>query len=416
MNGKMRLYAAALSCLLCVTGCSLSDGDLFFIVPTPDKTPPKSIGQMRTAVFVDSAGPYAEEILASTAGYVLKKMDAREYEDMFGNQDNDLRQLEGTPYFDYVVISGGYIKQGNIAAYVEYSPELIRIVEKWEKNIKPLHDRGIKVLLGICGGGDGVSFGSLAAASEQALFGEDCASFCRYYGLDGVDLYDTGGENADRSPYPGEGREYWDGETMISINTIADDPNAELLLADSWKKGGDRFADLLSYILVAFGAATSFQGDIGSATKEEHPILVREVGFGRYLPSAVPRFAFATTMMCMSFVVNDKIEDFGNMDPKDTQGIKDGVCIMDFVGTRDYAPAQIDLDAITDAKLTEFSEKLGYGEYYDSESNIVKQRPGRSNYGLVYYINPGLPSESQTEKLSVTSREVFGYEVEYTGR
>jgi hypothetical protein len=391
MKKPIALFAVCV--LLGLAACAQGGGDLIFTPVTPDKTPPKSKRLVRVAHFVDSARPDAAEVLASTSRYTLA-----------GTQ---------TYYFDYVVISGAEIKQGEYYAYVTFSEPLLQILRDRKNTIKPLRDKGIKVLLGISGGGDGVSFGSLMSSdkeqegSEQELFALQCADACKFYGLSGIEFYDIGGASGGRTPYPAVGASFWDGEQTINITT---DEVGQTTCADAWKKGAEKYTNMLSYLIEFLGAASSFQGDIDPDAVQNTPILIREAGYGRYLPPAVPRYAFATTLGCVTYGVNADPAVFGKVDGE----TETGKSYNSFIQEKDYAPAMIDLSVISDDMLAEYSKRLGRRNYF---GNAAAYNPavddGNSPYGLVYYTNLQPPSDAQTAKLSVTSVEVFGVEVSY---
>jgi hypothetical protein len=366
---------------------------MMFAEDPPDKSPSNSDALVRVAHFVDTASPNARDIIASTAGYTLAE--------------------SGALYFDYVILSGGEIKQGAIDVYVEYSAELRAILKDWAGTISPLREKGIKVLIGITGGRDGVSVGSLTgwnkdqldsmAGGGQEQFARICASALPNFGVDGLEFYDVDCSSNERTPYPAMGTDYWDGEAMISIAADA----ADAVVYDAWKKGGAYYANMLSYLIIAMGASSSFQGDIDPNQKEKMPILVRETNYGQWIQATPPRLPFATTGSCLTYIVNDDAGRFGP-DP-DHPNSRDR-----WIGNRQYAPAKIDLAAASDAEITEYSRRLGRGDYGDEDAD-GDEREGDCQYGLVYYVNLGLPSDAQTRKLSETSKEIFGEAVVVLG-
>lgn len=387
-----------------IAACALGGEDLFFTSAPPDKSPPKNKRLVRAAHYVDSAQPNAQEVLASTARYTLEGTE--------------------TYYFDYVIISGAEIRQGKNFAYITLSDDLMKILNNRKRTIKPLRDKGIKVLLGISGGGDGLSVGTLNISvkdqkgSEQEMFALQCADTVNFYGLSGVEFNDAGGESAVRSPYPQMGAGYWDGQRTVEIPPSSEN---EILLTDAWKAGGNKFTDMMSYLIALMGASTSPQGDIDPDAVLNTPVLVRESGFGRYLPPAVPRYAFATTLGVLTYTINADPSAFGsNAEIPDTQDI-DGDGDRDemipswssfnsFIQDKDYAPAILDLAGIDDATLEEYSKRLGRRNYRTPDYNEAADYQN-APYGLIYYTNLGLPSSGMAEKLSVTSREVFGKNV-----
>jgi hypothetical protein len=307
-------------------------------------------------------------------------------------------ETKKTPYFDYVIIGGAKIMRGSTTAYVEYPDQVRGILENRNKYIKPLRQKGIKVLLGVSGGNDGVSFGNLTEG-EQPLFARACGDACRLYDLDGGEFWDKNGEEpGGQTPYPAIGDRYWSGETLVEIPNTGDAVFDNAVLAEAWKDGGKYFADFLSYFIVAMGATTSFQGDIPDV-KLDTPILVKEVNYGKKLPPGIPRFPFASTIQCVTYSINPDNTVFGDGDT----GHSSQFFAPSFVGDREYAPALIDLSdaAQLAATLSTYSTTLGNG--------------GQCEYGLIYYTNLQRESAVQTGHLSTTSFEVFGENVAYSG-
>jgi hypothetical protein len=341
--------------------------ELVFTPKTPDKMPwgEDTVLVVRVALYVDSADyDVAIARLADADTYILAD--------------------SGTRYFDYVIISGLEVKRGAINTHLGYSENLLEILRNRKTTIKPLRDKGIKVLLGISGGSDGVSVGSLTAA-EQPIFAQECADVRTYWELDGFEFFDTDGVSTQlpQTPYPALSAPYWNGEGIVTIPAVAD--GGELELTKAWEKGGGYLTNMLSYLIEAMGASSSFQGDIDPDAKEHTPILLREIGFGQYIPPAVPRYAFATSLDCISYFINTA-PSFGVND--------EGESHLAFVNPWSYAPVMFDLAALDRDSLIRFSERLGNG--------------GDCEYGLIYYTN--LP-EDASGLLSITSIEVFGEEV-----
>ena len=364
-----------LTVVIAMTACSFTDGEeILFSVPRPDKHPPENeAATIRVALYVDASDAGAKDILKNAGNY---------YIEINGNP---------VPYFDYIIISGGEIKRGAYTASLVLTDSLQELLLNRRSLIKPLRDKGLKVLLGITGGNDGISFGSLADQTNQKMFAIQCVNACTYYELDGIELWDINADSPDHSPYPQIGELFWTGEEYVMVHDQGS-------LDYEMKRGGGNMADMMSYVIVSFGASTSFQGDLPLDQKEETPILIRETGFGQYIPPDIPRFPFATTLACLSYAVNDNTARFG-MDDK-------GNPYNSFTAGRFQAPLMIDLSDINQAELELFSQKFGTRDWGTDDAV-----PGDSIYGMFYYANMQPYSEAQREILSVTSREVFGKEV-----
>jgi hypothetical protein len=114
---------------------------------------------------------------------------------------------DGTYLFDYVILFAANIRNRNCAVdggdgclesgpHVHFNPNVRHILENRDKYIKPLQDKGIKVLLGLLGDHDGISFGTMNDA-DRATFIADMKKDVEDYGLDGVDFDDEWGSKED---------------------------------------------------------------------------------------------------------------------------------------------------------------------------------------------------------------------------
>jgi hypothetical protein len=416
-NNKLRLAALAVAVVI-LAACSLSGDEVPYTPLRPDKFPPNSpFVEVRVALYINTVRQdEARSALETLGGY---------YIEVNGVQ---------IPYFDYVVIGGGLIKRGKYSPVLELSDDLREILRREQAAIQRLRSQGIKTLLGIKGGQDGVSIGNIKETSQQ-LFARQCADVCTLYEFDGVEFWDTDGDSADAgipSPYPQYGATYSYGIRRTGFDGIVEIPSqgeedAEEKLAKAWKEGGKNMSNVMSYLMGLFGAGSSFQGDVNFTHKFIRPILVRETGYGRWLPGCPERFDFDSTLTCMTYGINDTTNASGQFSfGAFINGTETGSSFMSgenktpfmeatdaFMSTRDYGPTQIDLsDLTTDAaraRLRTISEKLGRSGWQDGEPEVLYD----CLYGMVYYINIQPYSTEQLEYLSITSREVFGQDVQY---
>jgi len=397
--------------LLCLTTCLDGAGtDLFFVPDPPSKSPPNSRGAIvKAALYIDTERGDAREVLSKAGNYVLKD--------------------SGIGYFDFVILSGALVKNGKYSMELEFLNNFMNIVENWETYIKPLQNKGIKVLFGIKGGHAGVSSGSMlrffispgqiAEHSEmQLMAARQIINFCKSRGIDGIELYDIDCEiPGGQTPYPAKGQSFWNGEVSLPIPADGKDPETGVDLYNKyWDYGGGNLADLLCCIVLGFGAESSFQGDLDPNATRHHPILLREVNFVRYLPKAIPRFPFGATSACISYVVNDEptwgaVKQFP---VKDAEGnptyelLESGTSILPFINENEYAPIILDLENLSDSDLAAYSQKFLHS--YENGQQSQEELPA-TRYGLVYYTNLSPDSAKMAEKLSVTSRKVFREEV-----
>jgi len=387
---------------LCLTTCYNNAGpELFFVPDPPEKTPPNSKAIVKAALYLDTERGDVLEALAQAGNYALKD--------------------SGTVYFDFIILSGAVIKDGIYSPRFEFSDKLMNIAKNWTRYIKPLQNKGIKVLVGIKGGNDGVGVGSMvrflrdpgqkAEISEmQVMAARQIVNFCKFNGIDGVEFWDINCEiPGGRTPYPELGKSYWNGEMYVDIPEDGD-----ALYDKSWNYGGGNFADFLCYLVLGFGAESSFQGDLDPEATRYHPILVREVNFGRRLPDMIPKFDFGATKACISYIVNNE-PNWGAMKPdKEDEAVmsESGESILSFINKREYAPIIFDLENISPSDLTEYSKKFRKNADYDPDApDKGEEYLPATPYGLVYYTNLLPNPPAMTAKLSETSHWVFGEEL-----
>ena len=371
-------YLSILFALIIFAACFYDSGpDVVKTFPSTDKNPPGSDYVVKVAAYIDTSNPSAVSVLQNIGRYTIRdKYEAK------------------IPYFDFVILGGAQIKRGNFSARAELSEELTNILNSHNTLLKPLRHRGIKILLGITGGNDGITFGTLPQETDQMVFARLLANIRSYYQLDGVEFYDINGESSGVNPYPELNSVIFNGENFFDIyhdgsSDYINRDGKNLDINGIWKDCAGNMVDMMSYLIEAFGAYSSFQGDVALDQLQITPILVRESKFGHRLPPSVPRYPFSTTMSCLAFLINDSAENFGW---EDTGKPND---MMEFVDQRRYGPVIFDLNAISPAELSDYSEKFG-----------------NSDYGMVYYTNMDSHYPLQLRDiLSVTSREIFNADV-----
>ena len=106
--------------------------------------------------------------------------------------DNTARyQLaDGSNVFDIAIIFASNLHYNNSHATWYNNPNVQAILDKAAAEIKPLQQKGIKVLLSLLGGGTGKGIANFASAKEAAAFAKKAAYQVHTYGLDGVDFDD----------------------------------------------------------------------------------------------------------------------------------------------------------------------------------------------------------------------------------
>jgi len=180
-------FLIILFCLSCYSG----EAEIPFTVPITEKTPPQSEFIFRVAAYIDTSRPTAVELLENIGRYTIRPRS-----DIPGRVTSDV------PYFDFVVLGGARMVRGNFSPWVEMDEGLSNILRQRNTLLRPLQNQGIRILLGVEGGGDGVAFGTLPREMDQMSFARMLHNICVYYRLDGVEFNDVGAEGSGLNPYP----------------------------------------------------------------------------------------------------------------------------------------------------------------------------------------------------------------------
>jgi hypothetical protein len=114
---------------------------------------------------------------------------------------------DGTYLFDYVILFAANIRDRTCTGtadggctetgvHVHFNENVRYILENRTKYIVPLQQKGIKVILGLLGDHDGISFGSMND-TQRTTFIADVKKDVEFYQLDGVDFDDEWGSKED---------------------------------------------------------------------------------------------------------------------------------------------------------------------------------------------------------------------------
>lgn len=113
------------------------------------------------------------------------------------NSDNILNvgaytRSNGKSFFDVAMIFAANINydEENDKPIVFLNSNTEDVLENQDNTIRPLQDKGIKVLLSILGNRQRYGFANFPDRETAAIFAEDVAQVINKYGLDGVDLDD----------------------------------------------------------------------------------------------------------------------------------------------------------------------------------------------------------------------------------
>ncbi len=108
--------------------------------------------------------------------------------------------MDDAPFFDYVILFAANIRGVGSDATLYNNPNVQYILDHKDTLIKPLQDKGIKVLLGLLGDHTGLGFANMNSAQTEQ-FATAVANAVSQYGLDGVDFDDEWAEYG-RNGYP----------------------------------------------------------------------------------------------------------------------------------------------------------------------------------------------------------------------
>lgn len=156
-----------------ITACSSDEN----IIPDQTQIPEtKSVGNIQNIVYIE-----VNDVNPLNAGSYTKLSD-------------------GAPYFDYVLIFAANIRGVDGRATLYNNPNVQAVLDGRAKYIKPLQDKGIKVLLSLLGDHTGLGFANMNDVQVED-FATQVANAVNTYGLDGVDFDDEWAEYG-RNGYP----------------------------------------------------------------------------------------------------------------------------------------------------------------------------------------------------------------------
>jgi hypothetical protein len=363
--------------------------------------------------------------------------------------DYYLGDIDGPTYFDFVILGAAQLKRpaGTRIVTLYIPPGLQYVLDNRQTYIEPLRYKGIKVLLGITGGQDDVSFGNIILPEDYTLtkeeyylleFGEYISNFVALYRLDGVEFFDTNTArlplNINTYPYP-DGT--FEGHN-IDKYTIDDYPDGDgpRLKIDAWGMMGGGKDNIpyssgsrqISYLaLILREASNGYFSDIADSF-----IFVREINFGAYL-SAQPKL-FTRSSYYVNYFVNSDYSSFGSSNPRwecldcreeivlrgdfpvcpycfsdnMEEGDHQGKSTIPEVPLDQYGPLAIDLGGITPPLSDpEGNDIEGYTQLFLDSDDI---------YGVLFY-NDLMPASEESDPrfggltqdkiMSISSRMIY---------
>ncbi|RZS37630.1 glycosyl hydrolase family 18 (putative chitinase) [Herbihabitans rhizosphaerae] len=112
---------------------------------------------------------------------------------------------DGSPVFDIAAIFAANINYDGSKAYLHFNENVRKVLDGVETQVRPLQQKGIKVVLSILGNHQGAGFANFPSKEAAAAFATQLADAVAKYGLDGIDFddeYADYGENG--TPQPNE--------------------------------------------------------------------------------------------------------------------------------------------------------------------------------------------------------------------
>ena len=291
--------------VLCLTGCRITEGHIPDIPEVQRKWMTKPDGSrhmVQVAIYID-----AENTNPLNAG------------------DYFLKETNGPPYFDIVILGAAQIKRPAGSRFVSLyiPPGLQNVLNNRAALLRPLQNKGIKVLLAITGGNDNVSFGNIVLEEfindrefDEMLpikeFSKMVNDFLEMYQLDGVEFIDTNTIKEPASPdtyiYPDatfEGHKI-DGQLIVKF---PDNPWARV---EAWgmHDGGEGNHTSLVVGSKQFCVLTAYLRRYSDYMKDtQRPVIVREINYGAYIVEEPTLFTIRESYV--NFHINSEFHSFG---------------------------------------------------------------------------------------------------------
>lgn len=162
----------------------------------------------------------------------------------------------GKQYFDMAIIFASNINYDAQAdkAVLYHNPNVTEVLTNKDKYIKPLQDKGMKVLLSVLGNHQGVGFANFTSRAAAKNFAEQLDHAVRTYNLDGIDFDDEWAKYGNNGqPYPNDSSFVMlvqETRKLMPDKIITLYDIGEAAQFDEWK--GMRVGDYINYSWQAF--------------------------------------------------------------------------------------------------------------------------------------------------------------------
>ncbi|MDR1301215.1 MAG: hypothetical protein LBK43_01940 [Treponema sp.] len=335
-----------------------------------------------------------------------------------------------TQFFNYVVLAYSYLtKTANGYITLELSPALKYILNNSTTYIKPLHQKGIKVLIEVRSGnfsedqdGIGVGLGTLDMATINELT-KDLKLMVNQYGIDGFDFNDVGGGKKAYPPFTRDLKQFRSDKPMYPNELFTQDgtedgpPLSDQEIKEKlWLEGGSYLSLLVHRTDEALKETYTWTYRNGPIDDEVNltvtrTIFVRNKNHGARLPLEVRKAympdayagADTTTMGNMRYLINDAPYDKDN--PK-----------LPFLWDEEF---KVDKGEDADDKYAPFTvDLLNQQDSTTAQSWADAFLAGNQHpYGALYFTNLPPASEAHgdlTTYLTYFSRKFFERQVRLT--
>jgi hypothetical protein len=338
-----------------------------------------------------------------------------------------------TQFFNYVVLAYSYLtKTANGYIQLELTPTLKYILDNSKTYIKPLHQKGIRVLIEVRSGnfddtqeGVGVGLGTMDMAAINE-FTTNLKAIVNKYGIDGFDFNDVGGGEKAYPPLTHDLTEFRSTAPLYPEEEFFKKPDGTPMSAAEieavlWSEGGANLAGLAYRTYEALKekyTSTFTNGSEDFVNEVKRIIMVRNKNHGAHLPYYVREAympdaytgANTSTPGNLSYIVNGEPYDdnhrhaemWNDKEGKDSGGDADNK----------YAPFAVDL---FDQKDKTDAEKWANTFMFKDKDPSNNNSSNWNRYGALYFTNlPAVSDAAATGKtdpatyMTYFSQALFG--------
>ncbi|MDR3116027.1 MAG: hypothetical protein LBU25_10985 [Treponema sp.] len=336
-----------------------------------------------------------------------------------------------TQFFNYVVLGFSYLTK-NERGYtqLEMTPALQYILANSKTYIKPLHLKGIRVLIEVRSGtfsdhedGLGAGLGTMDMAAIIP-FTEELKRLADQYGLDGFEFNDRGGGKRAYPPFTRDLTQFNSDKPLYPADLFKDENGKPLSPEEIekilWIEGGSFFSLLIYRANETLKETYTMSYNNGSAATQDSKtvavdriILVRrDTGHGRRLLKHVRGAYLPDAYSGADTTVQGNLRYIVNAVPYDTKILH--ASLLDESTNKEageeadnkYAPFAVDL---TDQKDADTARGLAKAFLLKDPDKSTADPNNQNRYGALYFTGLRPVSEADSAGyMSYFSRELFG--------